>query len=513
MKTPSDHKQAKHIAIAYASILGGWVFLQSSVPYSFFTDVKADQHAWNELLVGWFVTAASAWLLYLLLLKYQSLINRDTLTGLPNRRLLHDRLTQGIAHADRSGHLVALAFIDLDNFKLINDSLGHTAGDRLLQVVAERLLSTIRPADTLARQGGDEFVLVLYDLPSEKLISQETERLNQIFSKPFYVDQHEIFVSYSAGFSIYPQDGKDIETLLMKADVAMYKAKEQSGNSFQFYAPEMHTRINNRLLLESGLRHALQAGEFYMLYQPQVDTKNHRVFGMEALIRWKHPELGVLLPDKFITLAEDTGLIVPIGLWAIRAVCAQLSAFEEEGLSPLSVSVNLSGRQFKEKNLAASIQKIVADTGIAASQLELELTESVLMDHTPEFIDTLNQLKSIGLKLAIDDFGTGYSSLSYLKRFPLDKLKIDQSFVRDIAAGGGHAAIVKAIIFLGHSLNLEVIAEGIETKVQADFLAENHCDQGQGFYYGTPLSAEAFKALLLQQRLQTDSSTTNSSAL
>jgi diguanylate cyclase (GGDEF)-like protein len=492
-KATGEQKQAKLIAWAYTLILGVWLLIQSGVPYTLFANVKLHDNAWIELLVGWFVVATSAWLLYLMLIKYQSLVNHDTLTGLPNRHLLNDRMIQAIAYADRSDHLVALVFIDLDNFKLINDSLNHTAGDQLLKAVANRLQSAIRPVDTIARLGGDEFVLILYDLASEELISHEIERINQVFAAPFFIDKHEIFVSYSAGFSLYPQDGKDTETLLMKADVAMYRAKEQSGNSFQFYAPEMHTKINDRLLLESTMRHALESQQFYLVYQPQIDLKTNKIFGMEALIRWSHPSMGMLPPDKFISLAEHTGLIVPIGAWVIKAACEQLKAYQNDGLKNLTVAVNLSGRQFKEINLVPSIAKILQDTGITGELLELELTESVLMDHSIEFVSVLHQLKSMGIKLAIDDFGTGYSSLSYLKRFPMDKLKIDQSFIKDISMGGDDAAIVKAIIYLGHSLNLQVIAEGVETKEQMDFLTLNNCNEGQGYYYDLPLNANDFR--------------------
>jgi diguanylate cyclase (GGDEF)-like protein len=496
--TTGENKQAKQIAWAYTLILGLWVLIQSGIPYMLFANVKLHDNALSELLVGWFLIAASAWLLYLLLIKYQSLVNHDALTGLPNRHLLHDRIIQAIAYADRSDQLVAIVFIDLDNFKLINDSLGHTAGDQLLIEIASNLQAAIRPVDTIARLGGDEFVLILYDVPNEKFISQEIERINQAFIAPFFVGKHEIFVSYSAGFSLYPQDGKDAETLLMNADVAMYRAKEQSGNSFQFYAPEMHAKINDRLLLESTMRHALEAEELHLLYQPQIDLKTNKVFGMEALIRWIHPTLGTISPEKFISLAEDTGLIVPIGEWVIKTACQQLRDYQDTGLKNLSVAVNLSGRQFKEANLIPSIAKILKDTGIAAELLELELTESVLMDNSHQLISTLDQLKGMGLKLAIDDFGTGYSSLSYLKRFPMDKLKIDQSFIKDIAMGGDDAAIVKAIIYLGHSLNLQVIAEGIESVEQMNFLTLNDCDEGQGFYYGTPLGADAFRSLVEQ---------------
>lgn len=422
--------------------------------------------------------------------------NHDTLTGLPNRNLLQDRITQAIVYAERSAHFVAVAFIDLDNFKLVNDSLGHTAGDQLLKAVAERLQSGFRAVDTVARLGGDEFVLILYDQSNEELISQETERINEVFSAPFYIDGHEIFVSYSAGFSLYPQDGRNAEVLLMNADVAMYRAKEQRGNSFQFYAPEMHSKISDRLMIESNMRHALERHEFSLMYQPQFDLKTGKVFGMEALIRWHHPSMGMVSPEKFIPLAEDTGLIVSIGEWVIKTACEQLKVFQNTGLQNLTAAVNLSSRQFKESNLIPSIAKILHDTGLAGEHLELELTESILMGHSQEITSTLCELKNMGLRLAIDDFGTGYSSLSYLKSFPMDKLKIDQSFVKDISTGGDNSAIVKAIINLGHSLNLRVIAEGVETKEQLDFLTAHNCNEIQGYYYSKPLNAEEFRSFV-----------------
>ncbi len=422
--------------------------------------------------------------------------NHDTLTGLPNRNLLRDRIIQAIVYAERSAHLVAVVFIDLDNFKLVNDSLGHTAGDQLLKAVAERLQSGFRAVDTVARLGGDEFVLILYDQSNEELISQETERINTVFSAPFYIDGQEIFVSYSAGFSLYPQDGKNAEVLLMNADVAMYRAKEQRGNSFQFYAPEMHSKISDRLVLESNMRHALKRQEFFLEYQPQIDLKTKKVFGMEALIRWNHPTMGMISPAQFIPLAEDTGLIVSIGEWVIRTACEQLKVFQNAGLQNLTVAVNLSSRQFKESNLVPSIANILQDTGLAGEYLELELTESILMSNSQEIISTLCELKNMGLKLAIDDFGTGYSSLSYLKRFPMDKLKIDRSFVKDISTGSDDSAIVRAIINLGHSLNLRVIAEGVETREQLDFLSEHDCNEMQGYYYSKPLSVEEFRSFV-----------------
>ena len=428
--------------------------------------------------------------------------NHDALTDLPNRNLLQDRIVQAIVHAERSARLIAIVFIDLDNFKLINDSLGHTAGDQLIKAVAERLQSTFLPVDTVARLGGDEFVLVLSDQLSAELISRETERIDEVFSAPFDIDGQEIFISYSAGFSLYPQDGKDAEVLLMNADVAMYRAKERSGNSFQFYAPEMHSKISDRLVLESNMRHALEHHEFFLMYQPQIDLKTKKVFGMEALIRWNHPAMGMISPAKFIPLAEETGLIVPIGEWVARTACEQLKAFESAGLRDLTVAVNLSSRQFKESDLIPSIAKILRETGLAAEHLELELTESILMNNSQGIVSVLDELKNMGLKLAIDDFGTGYSSLSYLKSFPMDKLKIDQSFVRDISAGGDSAAIVRAVINLGHSLSLRVIAEGVETIEQLDFLTQHDCNEIQGYYYSEPLNAEDFKRFVEQHNGQ-----------
>lgn len=424
--------------------------------------------------------------------------NHDILTGLPNRNLLQDRIAQAIVYAERTAHTVAVVFIDLDNFNLVNDSLGHTAGDRLLKAVAERLEAGFRAADTVARLGGDEFILIFYNQSGEELISQETAQLGEVFALPFHIDEHEIFVTYSAGFSIYPQDGKDAETLLMNADVAMYRAKEQKGNSFQFYAPEMHSKIRERLVLENHMRYALERQEFSLMYQPQINSRTKRVFGMEALIRWNHPELGIISPDKFISLAEETGLIISIGEWIIRTACRQLKDFQDAGLQKLAIAVNLSSRQFKENNLISSIAGILQDTGLAAECLELELTESILMTGSQEIIATLLGLKKMGIKLAIDDFGTGYSNLSYLKRFPMDKLKIDQSFVRDISIGGGDSAIVKAIINMGHSLSLRVIAEGVETQEQLDFLTAHHCEEIQGYYYSGPLAAEEFKSFVEQ---------------
>lgn len=432
--------------------------------------------------------------------KYQDALEHqathDTLTGLPNRSLLQDRIIQAIVHAERSAHLVAIAFIDLDNFKLINDSLGHTAGDKLIKAVSERLQAAFRSVDTVARLGGDEFVIVLYDQSSEELISRQTGRIDEVFSAPFDIDGQELFVSYSAGFSLYPQDGKNAEVLLMNADVAMYRAKERSGNSFQFYAPEMHSKISDRLVLENNLRRALENREFSLMYQPQIDLKTKKVFGMEALIRWNHPTMGMISPAKFIPLAEDTGLIVSIGEWVTRTACEQLKAFHESGLQNLMVAVNLSSRQFNESDLIPSIARILQSTGLAPEYLELELTESILMNNSQGMISILDTLKNMGLKLAIDDFGTGYSSLSYLKSFPLNKLKIDQSFVRDIATGGDSSAIVRAIINLGHSLNLQVIAEGVETKEQLDFLTAHGCNEIQGYFYSMPLSAEDFKIFM-----------------
>ncbi len=422
--------------------------------------------------------------------------NHDTLTGLANRNLLDDRLQQAMVYSQRYGRLLAVGFIDLDDFKFINDSLGHNIGDQLLKNVAKRLKTCVREGDTVTRLGGDEFVLILNDQEDVAGVSHLMERILEAIAQPMIIDGHDLYTSCSIGLSLYPQDGQDVETLLKNADVAMYRAKEQGRNDYQFHTMEMNTRLNERRLLEGSLRHALERSEFVLYYQPRVDLGTGQIVGMEALIRWQHPDLGLILPARFIPLAEETGLIIPIGEWVFRTACAQNKAWQDAGLPAVIVSVNLSARQFRQKDLGKILSRILAETGLDAQYLELELTESLVMHNAEEFIDAMIGLKALGMHISIDDFGTGYSSLSYLKRFPIDRLKLDRSFVRDILSDPNDAVISQTVIVLAHSLNLKVTAEGVETAEQAAFLRAHHCDEVQGFYFGRPVPADEFMRLL-----------------
>ncbi len=422
--------------------------------------------------------------------------NHDSLTGLPNRNLLWDRIHGACARAQRYGNFAAVAFLDLDNFKVVNDSLGHTLGDHLLRAVAARLQTALRATDTVARQGGDEFVLVLSDQAGEQQIADELQRIVQLFAKSFSVEGREVFITPSIGVALHPQDAKDPETLMKSAELAMYRAKESGRNTYQLYTAEMQTRVTERLALESRLRQALERGEFELHYQPQVDLRTNRVFGCEALLRWNQPDLGKISPATYIPLAEETGLIVPIGEWVLRTACLQCKAWQDAGLPAVTVAVNISARQFREKNLYALVEAILAETGLAPGLLELEVTESVIMHDAQQVIASLQAFHDMGLRLSVDDFGTGYSSLSYLKRFPVDRLKIDQSFVRDLGTNADDVAIAQAIITLGHTLNLHVIAEGVETPEQLAFLRNHHCDEMQGYLFGKPMPANEFGKML-----------------
>ena len=429
----------------------------------------------------------------------------DTLTGLPNRNLLKDRIGQAIAYAQRYQRALAVAFIDLDNFKLINDSLGHQAGDQLLKTVAARLQGCIRVSDTVARLGGDEFVLLLCDHPAETggdntPVGVTLQRILDEIALPYRIGAHEFFLSCSIGYTLLPDDGDTADVLLKNADMAMYRAKELGRNNVQPYVPELNQRVIGRLALEADLRRALEHGEFFLCYQPQMDLATRRIVGMETLIRWQHPQRGLISPLQFIPLAEETGLIVPIGAWVLRTACAQAKAWQDAGLPPVMLSVNLSARQFIQRDLIASIRQTLEETGLPARYLELELTESLIMHNAELFISTLRELREIGIDLAVDDFGTGYSSLSYLQRFPINRLKIDQSFVRDIAGNADSGAISVAIIMLGHSLGLKVIAEGVETIEQLDFLHSSRCNEIQGFYFSEPLTADEMRRFLEQSR-------------
>ena len=423
--------------------------------------------------------------------------NYDALTGLPNRNLLHDRMRQAV-YAQRSPRPMAVVFIDLDHFKFVNDSLGHGTGDKLLRGMADRLRAVLREGDTVARLGGDEFVVILNDQDGEEVIFRTMQRITQEISQPMMIDGKELYVTCSAGISLYPQDGPDVDTLLKHADAAMYRAKDGGRNNFQFFTSEMNERINERLSLENALRRALERKELLLHFQQKIDLRSGAIAGAEALVRWNHPELGLLRPERFIPLAEETGLIVQIGEWVIREACRQVRAWLDQGLNPGLVSVNLSTRQFRQDGLVRAVSRILEETGVDSRHLEIELTESMVMHNVNTAIATLHGLKSLGIALSVDDFGTGYSSLAYLKDLPIDTLKIDRSFVRDIGYGEGadEGVIAQAIISLGHALHLKVIAEGVETERQLGFLRRHGCDEVQGFFYGEPVSPDSYAKLL-----------------
>lgn len=422
--------------------------------------------------------------------------NRDALTGLANRSLLRDRLSQAVSYAHRYEHPIWVLFVDLDRFKFVNDTLGHQAGDILLTAVSSRLQAAVRDTDTVARMGGDEFVLILPERTDAGLSTHIVQRIMEAIAQPLTIEGHEFFVSCSIGVAVYPADGDTPEELIKHADIAMYRAKEIGRNNFQFYTPAMNERALERLHIEGDLRNALEREEFTLHYQPQVDLRTGEIVGVEALIRWQHPELGMVPPVRFIGLAEENGLIVPIGAWVIRAACLQNKEWQMAGLGHLRMAVNLSARQFAQEDLVESIATSLREAGLAPEYLEIELTESLVMADVDRAIGILRELKALGVQLSIDDFGTGYSSLSYLKRFPIDVLKIDRSFVNDITIDPDDAAIVASIVSLAHSLRLQVIAEGVETEAQLNYLREHDCDQIQGYFFSRPVTAAALTTML-----------------
>ena len=425
--------------------------------------------------------------------------HHDALTGLPNRSLFRDRLTHAMAQADRYHQKLAVMFLDLDRFKAINDTLGHNVGDQLLKIAAERLRSCVRDSDTVARLGGDEFTVVVEDIVEDHDAAAVAQKILDTLSQPFNLYGHEVFISVSVGVTLYPSDDENADNLLRNADSAMYRAKEFGRNNFQFYVAEMNIKARERLMLESSLRRALDRDEFMLYYQPRVSLLSGRIIGAEALMRWRHPELGLVPPSEFIPILDETGMIIPVGDWALREACRQNREWQDMGLPTIRVAVNLSVRQFIQKDLADTIVRALDAANLSAEHLEVEITEDLFLEHNQTNIITLARLKNMGIHISIDDFGTGYSSLSYLKRLPIDTLKIDQSFVRDIG-DPDNKAIASAIIAMASSLRLNVLAEGVETDEQLAFLRAQGCNEIQGFSFSHPLPADEFAQLLRDGR-------------
>ena len=425
--------------------------------------------------------------------------SHDRLTGLPNRLLFDERLSLALAYAHQRGEMLAVIFLDLDRFKAINDTLGHASGDQLLQQVAQRLASCLKQSDTIARWGGDEFTLILPQVQSAHDATKISERIIKALQTPFDCNGQELHVTTSIGIALAPYDGEDADTLLKNADTAMYRAKQQGKNNFQLYAPDMNTQALDQLVLANDLYRALNRGEFLLHYQPQVSLKTGKIVAMEALVRWQHPDRGLISPNQFIPLAEETGQINAIGEWVLQTACAQNRAWQDAGLPPIRMAVNLSARQFQRQNLVKLISRVLAETGLEAQYLELEITESIAMQDVKVTIAVLEDLQAMGVSISIDDFGTGYSSLATLKRFPLNTLKIDREFIKELTTDAKDAALIRAIVALGHGLNLSVIAEGVETAEQQAFLGSVDCDAMQGHLLSKPLPAEA-AAQLCQNR-------------
>jgi diguanylate cyclase (GGDEF)-like protein len=429
----------------------------------------------------------------------QKLATNDTLTGLPNRAFFNEALAHAIAHSQRNDRPLALFFLDLDRFKNINDTLGHAVGDRVLQEAAARLRGAVRASDLLARLGGDEFVLLVEEFRDTPDLTAIAGKVLKAFEGSFVVDGQELALSASVGVCAYPRDGADAQALLASADIAMYRAKEEGRNRHCFYSAELNQVTGERLALEASLRRALDRGEIEVFYQPKISIANGRVTGVEALIRWRHPELGLLLPDKFIGIAEETGAIVPIGYWTLKRVCERVRRWNEQGM-PLSVAVNLSAIQFHDPHLVARLAEILKATGAGPHMIELEITESMLMKDPDAAVAVMEALRRMGVRLSIDDFGTGHSSLGYLKRFPVNQLKVDRSFVRDLPHNGDDVAITRAVIAMAHSLRMSVVAEGVEHRHQLELLRTEGCDEFQGYYCRPPLDEAELMRFLAEER-------------
>lgn len=420
----------------------------------------------------------------------------DGLTGLPNRILLQDRLKLAMEHSDYTGKAMWVVFIDLDRFKVVNDSMGHSVGDELLKEIGRRLMEETRDSDTVARFGGDEFVIVLSGDAGENIQLSVLNRIMQTVAEPAYIHHHELISSCSIGIAVYPSDGNNAETLIKNADIAMYRAKELGRNNYQFFTQDLNDKAAERMQMISLLRKAIEHDEFTLHYQPKVDLHTHQIVGLEALLRWQNTALGNVTPDKFIPVAEEAGLIIPIGEWVLQTACKQMMSWQQIGIKPLLMSVNVSARQFQEETFVEKITNILSETGLAAKYLELELTENILMDGSDATINTLNTIKSLGITLSIDDFGTGYSNLSYLNKLPIDILKIDKAFIDAVTSTKQKAPIVDTIIQFAQNLNLKVVAEGVETAAQVRYLKKQQCDQIQGYFFSKPLPAKAATTLL-----------------
>ena len=428
--------------------------------------------------------------------RIEFLAHHDPLTGLPNRLLFRDRMEHALAKAGRAQSRIAMIFLDLDRFKSINDSLGHPVGDALLRGVVERLKACVRESDTISRQGGDEFVILLDDVKDSESVSRVAEKIHFHMTDPFVLEGHSLMTSFSMGIALYPEDGGDFDTLFQKADTAMYHAKESGRNAHRFFTEQMNRKVVEHLTLEMQLRKAVEKEEFILHYQPQLDLKHGHIVGVEALIRWNSPELGVVSPARFIPVAEESGLIYRIGAWVLREACRQARAWQDSGLQPFVVAVNLSALQFKRPDLVNTVIDALVLSDLDCEWLELELTESILIQDAEQTLDAVRRLKALGVKLSVDDFGTGYSSLIYLKRFAVDKLKIDQTFIRDLVNDPDDAAIVRAIIEMAHSLKLKTIAEGVESEEQSNLLRIFKCDEIQGYWFSRPVPADELEAFV-----------------
>jgi len=433
--------------------------------------------------------------------------HHDQLTGLPNRARFEENFARALEGSNGGRKMLATMFLDIDRFKQINDTLGHAAGDEVMRTVADRLLKSVRFGDCVGRWGGDEFALLFVDLARVENAAHIAQKLLDTIREPMTIHGHELFVTGGIGIALYPSDGSDVSTLTRNAEAAMYRSKEQGRDEYQFYTRGMNARAFERLALEASLRRALERDQLVVYYQPQVDARTEMIVGMEALVRWRHPDLGLVYPSQFIPLAEETGLIVPIGLWVLNSACAQNKAWQDAGLPPFRVAVNLSARQFRHHNLVNTIASVLKETGLAPEFLELEITEGVALQYANFTSTMLNDLKAMGIVTAIDDFGTGYSSLSTLNRFPFDKLKIDQSFVRNIDTDTSSSAIAMSMIVLAKSLHRKVIAEGVETYEQLELLRSHGCDEVQGYLFGRPMAAEDATRLLEEQKARVSHNT------